>query len=81
MKRLLTYLFIVLGLGLTFNVNAKTKLEICYSVGWNMLTLEYSECSNFGQLDQIKGIKAIVKDIKENYQPLQPPSAFGLVLL
>ena len=29
MKRLLAYLFIVLGLGLTFNVNAEAKINLC----------------------------------------------------
>ena len=32
MKRLLAYLFIVLGLGLTFNINAEAEKKIMYDV-------------------------------------------------
>ena len=60
MKRLLAYLFFVLGLGLTFNVNANSeekiyKLEHCQSGSWGdfdlMINLELNTVTKSNQRD------------------------------
>jgi hypothetical protein len=68
MKRLLAYLFIVLGLGLTFNVNAKagSKASLqCNDKDWNGNDITWRTCENNSKSEIVK--TEIAKEIKNGY--------------
>ena len=78
MKRLLTYLFIVLGLGLVFSVNANAKTKGLHLlkkiVQWDVV-VKHASKDYYKQKKYIGGSDSVIYDLDKDIYILNPKNA------